>query len=221
MQTSFSNRGIYGGDSLSTGYDSTMNQEPAWQSGFGKSTNGPIPSWEPIIMSSAGRTLAAECAGVATYSRLFEATKTINAVLVAGPTNDIAITTYASLADAQTSISNLYNNTLLPCVSSLKAAGFQVVVVPTIPSRDSWNTTSDWKETARKAYNGLVASGAVANGYIVSDRAGAPFGVFNSSAGTSDRTYYFPGGTHLSNLGYAVFGATDRAAICSASPVCN
>lgn len=222
LQSSFTNRVVYGGNSLSTGLESTSNQTPAWQNGFGKSTNGPIPSWEPIVMSSAGRTLFAECNILTNYTGLFDPSKTINAVQIADPTNDISVTTYVSSADAISSVTALYNNTTLPCIASLKAAGFEVVTAQTSIARDSWNTTggvsaaTDWKETARTTYNGLLTGGAVANGYIASDRAGAPFGIFNSSAATSDLTYYFAGGTHLSNLGYWIVGGIDKTAICSA-----
>lgn len=232
LQTSFTNRVVYGGNSLSTGHEALMGQTPPWQAGFGRSTNGPVPSWEPIVMSESGVTLATECAAISGFTALFDGTKTINATQIADPTNDIGITTYTSGADATSSVTTLYNNVTLPCIATLKAAGFNPVVAQTSIARDTWNTTggagptADWKETARTTYNNLLRSGAVANGYVVSDRANialpSGFQPFGSSARTTDLTWYCcGGGTHLQNLGYLLMGLTDRAAICSTMPVCQ
>lgn len=221
LQSSFTNLLIYGGSSLITGYDSTMNQTPGWQLGFGKSANGPLPTWKPLIMGSAGRLMAAECQNqITTYNGLFDPTKTFNVVALDAPSNDISVQTFISQAQAEAYADTFYTGTTIPCVSALLGAHpWSVIVVPTIIARGIF-TTANFAEYARLKYNADVVAGAVANGYVTADRAGAPFGIFNSPAASADPTYYFTttgvGGTHLTNLGYNIMGAIDKAAVCSA-----
>jgi hypothetical protein len=216
LQTSFTNRVVYGGNSLITGLTSTLNQQAPWQAGFGKSTQGPVSSWEPYIMAVGGRTLATEYVIRSTYAALFDATKTANVAVISDPTNDIAGWTATSDADAQTQADTLYTGTTLPFVAYLKAAGFNKVVVPTCICRTTISTASHL-EAARLEYNTQVRNGAAANGYVVSDRARsvyAPTGGFDSPAISADLTRISSGGTHPVNLGYLQgFSLPDRMAI--------
>lgn len=210
LQTSFSHRVIYSGDSLSsTSLLSTLNQNVSWQAGFGKSTNGPIPSWEPYLMSVAGRTLATEATQTSIYSGLFTAGAFY---YTNAATNDIAAFTCASQVDCENQADTLYNGTLLPFFTTLKGFGYAVGIGTAI-ARGS-ETTVNFQEYARLKWNLDVINGAGANGYTVGDRANAgPGSAFNSVTLTNDTTRYCGGTTHLCNLGYFGVGPVDRTAI--------
>lgn len=210
----FRNRIVYGGSSLITSAFATLNQQAPWQGAFGRSS-----TWETYIMAVFGQTLATEFANRANYTGLFDGTKAANVVVIDAPSNDVAAATFTSAADAQQWASDFYGstntaratNTTLPFVTALKAAGFTTVVAPTIIARGTWDTTTNWKETARLAYNTLVVNGALAGGYVASNRAGNSF--FSTPAATSNAACYQADLTHLTNFCYGVLESIDSPAI--------
>lgn len=208
---------IYGGSSLITSYRSSGNQTAPWQGGFGAGANGNVADWQVEVMASSGRSLATELASVAVYTGLYDASKSKNVVVLDAPHNDLT-SPFASSSAATTAANTAFNNTLLPGVVTLKAKG-QSVVVPTMVAAANFDTTTNFYETYRLAYNALVVAGAAANGYIVADRAGWIVGgvaIFNSPAAATNLTYYYGDGVHLVNAGYAQLEIVDKAAILSA-----
>lgn len=212
MQTTFSNRIVFGGSSL-WGYDSTLGQTPAWQAGWGKSTLGLVPSWEPIIIGIGGQTVAAECTQGATFDALFDATKTVNWLISDAPSNDIINGTYTSPTDAQNQMATLFNGTFLPFHIARHATGFKTAA-PECIARGAFNAN---QEAARVAWNALLNANAAANNITVIPLASFMLGgtspIFNSVAEADDTTYYFTGGTHLNNLGYWYKGSIERKAV--------
>lgn len=216
IPSGFTKRLVYGGNSLVTGQLSTFNQQPSWQAGWGKGTEASLAQWEPILMGVAGSTLANENSTMRTiYAGLYDATKTTNAITIRDPTNDVAGITCVSQADCEAQADTLYNGTTLSLVAYLKSLGYAPVVVPGMIARAA-DTTANFKEYFRLRYNVDSSTGAVANGYTFSDRAGAGpttgITAFNTPASASDLTRYGDG-THLLNYGYNAFGLTDRTAI--------
>jgi hypothetical protein len=212
LQSSFTKRVVYGGSSLVPGYQSTSNQQAPWQSGFGKSSLGPIPDWEPILMGVAARSLATEYSIRAVYAGLYDGTKQANVCIIDAPSNDISLATVTDHANAVTQATTLFNNTTVPFVQYLQGIGFQVVV-PTCIARGTF-TTVNFKEDYRQAYNALVIANAATYGYTVAQRttAGPTNALDTQAVAVSDTTTY-PDGTHLSNRDYAYMGAADRLAI--------
>lgn len=209
-QTSFTKVLVYGGTSLFLGQGATLNQQPAWQAGFGRGPMGNVGDWKTYVMAVGGQTLVTEAGNVAVYTALYDATKSKNVVVIGDITNDLAAPTYGSQAIAEAAADTFYTGTTLPFIAALKAAGF-TVVVPTMIARGAY-TTANFKEYARLRYNVDVRAGAVANGYTVSDRGSDA--VFNSVAATANATYYQADATHLTNLGYSIAGTTyDKPAI--------
>lgn len=205
----FANRLVYAGSSLIVSYRSTFGQTAAWQEGFGRGS-----TWETYTMAVGGQTLATECStNLAAISGLFDPTKALNRVMLDAPSNDVANqTSFANTAAAQAFADTLYNSTLLPCVASLKATGFDRVVVPTIIARGGWQLASgNFLDDARLRYNANVVAGAAANGYTVSDRASDPF--FAATAATGNLGCYSSDTVHLVNFCYGIMGRYDKAAI--------
>lgn len=204
---------VYGGSSLITSYFSTLNQEAPWQAGFGKGTNGPMPTWCGHLMAVAGRSLAVEYTQRTLYQTFYNASYAKNVVIIDAPSNDIDAFTCTSQANCQTQADTLFTGTAVPFIQALQGYGFQVVV-PTTIARGAF-TTANFLEYARLEYDADVIANAATYGYTVSDRANstidAPAGAFNTPAATNDTTRY-AGTTHLFNLGYLTLGLTDRLA---------
>lgn len=214
VPSGFTKRLVYGGNSLVTGQLSTFNQQPFWQAGFGKGSEGNLSQWEPILMGVAGRSLASENSTMRTiYAGLYDGTK-ICKITISDPTNDVTGMTFTSQADAEAQADTFFfTGTTLPFVAYLQGLGYQVVV-PTMIARAA-DTIANFKEYFRLRYNAQAIANAAGNGYTVSDRAKAttaPPNAFNTPAAASDLTR-FGDGTHCLNYGYNSFALTDRFAI--------
>lgn len=207
-QTSFGSVLIYGGTSLMLGQGATLNQQPPWQSGFGRGPMADVGDWKTYLMSVGGQTLATEFTNRQNYINLIDATKK-NVCLIGDITNDLAGPTYGDQPTAQAAADAFYNGTTLALVSALKTAGC-TVVVPTMIARGPY-TTVNFKEDARLRYNADVIAGAAANGYRVSDRGGNAN--FDANADTSVTTCYQADATHLTNYCYGIVARIDKAAI--------
>lgn len=118
----------------------------------------------------------------------------VNIDVISGGSNDLA----ASVTGA-----NLYNNSLLPYVVAAKAAGY-TVIVGTVIYRASLTAP---QEAERVTYNGLVRSGAVANGYTIADYDGIVQLQNPQVAG------YSSDGTHPTTLGYGLMAQVAATAI--------
>lgn len=208
-QTSFDKLLVYGGTSLFLGQGATLNQQPAWQAGFGRGALGDVGGWKTYLMAVGGQTLVTEAGNVAVYTGLFDGTKSKKVVVIGDITNDLSAPTYGTQAAAQAAADTFYTGTTLPFVASLKAAGFSVVV-PTMIARGAY-TTVNFKEDARVRYNLNVRNGAAVNGYTVSDR-GSDI-LFNSVAATANAACYQADATHLTNACYLTAVTYDKAAI--------
>lgn len=214
VPTAFRNRLVYGGSSLITSKLATLNQNAPWQGSYGRST-----IWETYVMAVNGQTLGQEYGNRANYVALRDGSKASNVLAMDANSNDIAAATFTSAADAIQWASDFYGstntaratNTTLPFVVAMKAALYDRVVVPTTIARTGWDTTTNWKETARLAYNALVVAGAAANNYVVSDRAANGF--FSTPSAVTNTLCYQSDQTHLTNFCYGVLVGIDRAAI--------
>lgn len=210
-QTLFTNRLVYGGSSLIVSWFSTSNQQAPWQGGFGRGIGG----WETYVMAVGGQTLATECTtNLAALQSLYDSTKAKNVAVLDAPSNDIANNgSFANSAAAIAFADNLYNNTLVPCITALKTTGF-TVDVPTIIARSGWVSGSgNFYEDARIEYNLDVVSGA-GSAYVLSDRASNS--LFASPAATSNSNCYASDGIHLINTQlncYRIMESYDKAAI--------
>lgn len=211
-QTGFSKLLCYGGTSLFLGQGATLNQQPAWQAGFGRGPKGNVGDWKTYVMAVGGQTLATEYANRANYVNLYDAAKIKNVCVIGDPTNDANAATYADQATAEAAADTMYTNTTLPFVAAMKVPGF-AVVVPTMIARGSI-TTANFKEYFRLRYNANVVAGAAANGYTVSNRASDVH--FDAPADTADALYYQADATHLTNLGYLTAVGYDKPAILAA-----
>ncbi|HET6377931.1 MAG TPA: arabinofuranosidase catalytic domain-containing protein [Methylocella sp.] len=213
-----SKRAVFAGDSLVTGTKGTNAQSVPWVAGFGRlpaddgyySMNA-LPDWDVFCLARAGKTGASELSGIATYMRAYDLAVPLSVYITNSFTNDMSSTTYTSVANAQSSVSNLYNNTLLQIVSTARTQGFNKVVVPTCIGRNDFQLgTGNFKEDARLYWNSLVRNGAAANNYTVSDRAAHPALADAAAAGNP---VYYSDGIHLTNTGYTVMAAIDRTAV--------
>jgi hypothetical protein len=213
-----SKRAVVAGDSLVTGTKGTNAQSVPWVAGFGRVpaddgyySMSALPDWDVFCLARAGKTGAAELSGIATYMRAYDPAVPLSVYVTNSFTNDISSATYTSTANAQSSVTTLYNNTLLQIVSTALAQGFSKVVVPTCIGRSDFQLGSgNYREDARLYWNSLVRNGAAANNYTVSDRAAHPALADTAAAGNST---YYSDGIHLTNAGYSVMAAIDRAAI--------
>jgi hypothetical protein len=218
---------LFDGNSLATSIHQSYGRTIEIQAGFGRTRtedgNGlfalaSLPDWQLYNCSAGGRTLATEAsAGPAAYMTALGAMPagfTKNIILISDPTNDIGTDAFASTAAAQAAMSTLWTGTVLPLITNLLSYGFTGVVVPTVIPRNGFQAGSgNYYEDARIAYNNLVRTSVVGNGYAVSDRAAlGPFSKINS---WQNNTYYFVDGVHLVDLGQSVLAACDRAAILS------
>jgi hypothetical protein len=141
---------------------------------------------------------------------------------IAGKT--MTTTGAASHANAVAWADSVYKNITIPFVTALQSTGWNVVV-PTIIARGAYLTGpgSNYAEDARLSYNAQVIAGAAAHGYIASDRthAGGLASIFNQpgtsgcNCGAWNPTYFHNDAAHLTNLGYGLVGAVDKAAILS------
>lgn len=211
-QTAFSKLLVYGGTSLFLGQGATLNQQPAWQAGFGRGPKVDVGDWKTYVMAVGGQTLATEYANRVNYTNLYDGTKSKNVCVIGDPTNDAVAATYADQATAEAAADTMYTGTTLPFVAALKVPGF-AVIASTMIARGTV-TTANFKEYFRLRYNANVLAGAVANGYTVSDRASNTH--FDAPADTADTTYYQADVTHLTNLGYLTAVGYDKAAILAA-----
>lgn len=210
-QTTFTNRMIYAGDSLVVSWFASLNQTAPWQGGFGRGISG----WETFNMAVGGQAVATEFANISKLTGLFDPTKTLNRVMISSASNDIAAqVSFADQASAFAWADGLYTNTILPMVAQLKAAGFNRVGVPTTIGRGAF-TNVNFLEDARVRINSNIVAGAVANGYVVSDRAANQF--LSSQPATQNANCYNPGDhTHLLSTGlncYGIMEAIDKAAL--------
>lgn len=204
----FTTRLIYGGSSLISGHLITFNQSGVRKLG--------LPSNVEIYNfgMTNGQTLATEYANRAIELGMYDATKARNIFVIDAASNDIAAqAAFANAGAATTFATNLYNNTTLPFVTAILATGATAkAVVPTIISRNAFDTTVNFYETARTTYNGLVTGGAVANNYTASDRAGdALLGAQNACQNAT----YFNTVDHIhpTDIGTSIWAAIDAAAI--------
>lgn len=211
-------RAVFAGDSLVTGTKGTNAQSVPWVAGFGRVPDddgyyplNALPDWDVFCLARAGKTGAAELSGIATYMRAYDPAAPVSVYITNSFTNDMSSATYTSAANAQSSVTTLYNNTLLQIVSAALAQGFSKVVVPTCIGRSDFQLGSgNFREDARLYWNTLVRNGAAANNYTVSDRAAHP--MLADAAAAGNPTYYSDG-IHLTNAGYTVMAAIDRTAI--------
>jgi hypothetical protein len=204
-----SQRVVYSGSSLIPSIGSTYNQAAHRYLNLG--------NVEIYPCGVSGRSIATEYANRATYDYSFyDATKTCVLVMDAA-SNDIAQATFTSQADAETFASDLLGvtntgrvaNTVFPFVTDAKAQGFHGVVLPTIIARGLF-TTANFMEYARIKYNQLLVANAVAQGYVVSDRAA------NASLNDSNSASFYSDHTHLNDVGYPIMAGIDRTAILQA-----
>jgi len=115
-----------------------------------------------------------------------------------------------SISSSTLCAKNIYNAAMY-MVSQLHAQGYHIVIPTCIP-RGGFNTTTNWRESARLYYNNLVTSNAAANGYTASDRCS----VYPFNGQTFDQSYYWTDNTHCLQRGLWTFGQVDLAAILSA-----
>lgn len=213
-----SKRAVFAGDSLVTGTKGTNAQSVPWVAGFGRvpdddgyySMNA-LPDWDVFCLARAGKTGAAELSGITTYMRAYDSTVPLSVYVTNSFTNDISSATYTSVSNAQSSVTTLYNNTLLQIISTARTQGFNKVIVPTCIGRSDFQLgAGNYREDARLYWNTLVRNGAAANNYTVSDRAAHPALADAAAAGNST---YYSDGIHLTDAGYSIMAAIDRAAI--------
>lgn len=199
---------IYAGSSLITAWFSTLGQTPLFQMGLDYNT------WDAFAAGVGGQSLSTQYTNrVAQEFALYDGTKSKNVLVIDAPSNDIQAATYANQAAAEAAADSIYNTITLPFIAAWKAKGAGcVAVVPTIIARGSFDTATNFKQYALLRYNSNVVSGAVANGYTVSDRYG------DSRLQNASNGAYFNLGdnTHLVNAGYAVMAVIDKAAILAA-----
>lgn len=105
--------------------------------------------------------------------------------------------------------STVYNNYVLPWVVLAKASGFKVMVGTLGSFSTEGAAVSGWRD----AYNSLIISGALANGYTIFDFASDPNMGCN---GCYSNTTYFSDGIHPTSGGQVIYGAIYKAALQSA-----
>lgn len=214
---SFRRTFVYGGSSLISAFQLTRNQNPPWVIGYGKNS-GALANVECFNVAPGGTTVTQHF-GVrtSTYGAQYDATKTAFVSQIDAPSNDIAAQTFTSAADANVWVTDFFGttntgravNTVMPFVAYLKALGTiaKPPIVPTIIARGGWNTTTNWFETARLAYNALLLANAASMGCIVADRAAV-----SQLQDPTNRTFFNADQTHLNDNGSANFLAPVDAA---------
>lgn len=100
----------------------------------------------------------------------YDAGLTTNIDHIFAGTNDISILPSGGIVGGGTTI---YNDCLLPYIQARIAQGYKVVVGTMLPRQWTGSATDiSQKETERLAYNSLIISNAVGEGYTVADYAG-------------------------------------------------
>jgi hypothetical protein len=216
-KAAFTRTFVYGGSSLVSAFQLTNNQNPPWTIGYGKNSSA-LANVECFNVSPGGTTVTQHF-GTRTsmYGAQYDATKTAFVSQIDAPSNDIAGVTFTSAADANQWVTDFFGttntgravNTIMPFVAYLKALGplAKPPIVPTTIARGGWDTTTNWKETARLAYNALLNAQAATVGCIVADRAAVP-----QLQDATNLTFFNADQTHVNDNGSRNFLAPVDAA---------
>lgn len=214
-------RVVYDGSSIPFGYVGTLAINAPWAAGFGRASidtgywaNPGLDDWDVVMLAAPNKSLAGSYTErTTTIPKSFNAARTKNVYLNISPTNDIAFAVpYANQAAAFTAMDTLYTGTLLPQIAYIKSQGYAAVVNPTIIARASL-TGANFGDDARIYWNAKIRANAVADGFLVSDRAADPR--FDQQSDTSNLTWYGTDGIHLVDAGVEAIATIDRAAILS------
>jgi hypothetical protein len=149
-----------------------------------------------------GQTAATQHGVRAQYNARFDGTRTYNVMVGIEPTNDISGVAAGSITGYGTTV---WTNFVRPFILDAKTAGFTVIQPTTLPRIFADNQAARTAEIV--AFNNLVTSNAVTDGYTVVNYAADP------NLSTVNGTYYDSDNIHPKNAGYAVMGGLFAAAV--------
>lgn len=179
----FNNKIVMAGTSIQRAIHCANKQTELTLAGLNGDPDGPFPTWEAHNIGVPSQTMAA-CYGTAgaptpqlTFSvGLVNPAYRNNVYIFCDPINDlITAAAFANAAAATAAMDGFWTNLFLPALAAFQAQPlWNVLLVPTMIADGAFDTTTNFRETARLYWNAKVKANAGPLGYSVYDRADGP-----------------------------------------------